>query len=68
MGKFSYPKFIKLKGLAHNSIGSNNETHISMIKDNIKFIKSLNSQIEKTEKEIEIIMQNYPQTFKLLKV
>ena len=67
MGKFSYPKFIKLKELARNSIGSNNETHISMIKDNIKFIKSLNSQIEKTEKEIEIIMQNYPTNFQVIK-
>lgn len=67
MGKFSYPKFIKLKELATISIGIFDETQIYLIKENIKLIKTYNNLITKVELEIFQIMKQYPTYFESIK-
>jgi len=59
-GKFSFVKFTKLKGLAKNSIGTQDDGNIYIIKNNIKLIETFNSLIKNTEHDIVEIMKQYP--------
>lgn len=56
MGKFKYPKFLKLKELANESIGIESESHFSLIKVYINLIDSLNQNLKTVETKIEDIM------------
>jgi len=67
MGKFSYVKFIKLKELASNSIGTHDETQIYLIKENIKLIQTYNNLIKEIESNIFSIMEKYPTYFQTIK-
>jgi hypothetical protein len=60
MGKFSYPKFVKLKTLALNTIGVTQDYQILKLKTSIRYVKMINKDISETEKQIESLMKQYP--------
>lgn len=56
MGRFSYPKFMKLKELARESIGIDSEVKFHLIKVYINLIDELNVNIKSIEQEIKELM------------
>ena len=55
-GKFSYAKFIKIKELAKNTIGSSSEADELEISSLLNIYKSINDEISRVESKIEEIM------------
>ena len=55
-GKFSYAKFIKLKELAKNTIGSSSDADELEISSLLSIYKSINNEICRVESKIEEIM------------
>ena len=55
-GKFSYAKFVKLKELAKNTIGSSSEADELEISSLLNVYKSINDEIGRVESKIEEIM------------
>ena len=55
-GHFSYAKFIKLKELAKNTIGSSSEADELEISSLLNIYKSINDEINRVESKIEEIM------------
>jgi transposase len=55
-GKFSYAKFIKIKELAKNTIGSSSEADELEISSLLSIYKSINDEICRVESKIEEIM------------
>ena len=54
-GRFTYPKFSKLRNLAKTSIGSSSKTYDLLIKTIINHYYELSKIIETIDKEIEVI-------------
>ncbi|VEU80558.1 IS110 family RNA-guided transposase [Haploplasma axanthum] len=56
MGKFTYPKFLKLKELASDTIGIKSNSIVTVMLVHIDLFYSINSNIEMLETEIKSIM------------
>lgn len=56
MGKFTYPKFLKLKELAKNTIGVKTDSLVTVMLVHIDLFHSINTNIEILENEIKKIM------------
>jgi transposase len=67
MGKFNYPKFIKLKSLANSTIGITQEFQVSKLKLSIRYVKILNQDIKEVEQQITDLMNQYPTHFQTIK-
>ena len=67
MGKFNYPKFIKLKYLASSTIGITQEFQVSKLKLSIRYVEMLNKDISNTENKISALMSQYPTHFQTIK-
>ncbi len=62
-GRFSYPKFTKLKNLAKNSIGTTSDYLLFQLSNSISYVTKLNKDIKEAESKINEIMNNYPTYF-----
>jgi len=60
MGKFSYPKFSKLKELAKSTVGIYQEFHIVSLSIYLHNIRLLNTQVGSIENQIKHLMASYP--------
>jgi len=67
MGKFSYPKFVKLKTLAKSTIGITQDHQLFKLKTSISYVKQLNRDIDETEKQITSLMGKYPTRIQTIK-
>lgn len=67
MGKFSYPKFVKLKSLATNTIGVTQDHQLLKLKLSISHVEKLTQDIELTEKNIQLLMSQYPTKIQTIK-
>jgi hypothetical protein len=67
MGKFNYPKFIKLKSLANSTIGITQEFQVSKLKLSIRYVEILNQDIKEIEQQITDLMNQYPTHFQTIK-
>jgi transposase len=67
MGKFNYPKFIKLKNLAASTIGVTQDHQLFKLKTSIHYIEQLNQDIDETEKQITSLMAKYPTRLQTIK-
>lgn len=67
MGKFNYPKFIKLKTLADSTIGITQEFQVSKLKLSIRYVEILNQDIKELEQQITDLMNQYPTHFQTIK-
>lgn len=67
MGKFSYPKFVKLKDLAASTIGVTQDHQLFKLKTSISYVEKLNTDIEETEKQITSLMTKYPTRIQTIK-
>ncbi|QWB95478.1 IS110 family transposase [Mycoplasmatota bacterium] len=67
MGKFSYPKFVKLKTLASNTIGVTQDYQLFKLKTSIAYVEKLNQDIKETEKQITSLMNRYPTKIQTIK-
>lgn len=56
----SYPKFMKLKGLAKNTVGVYQNYHKTSISIYLNNIKIINNQVDSIETEIDQLMTSYP--------
>lgn len=56
-GKFTYAKFIKLKELAKNTIGTSNELLAIQLKLHLDLLQNLNKHISTLDDQIEIIIK-----------
>lgn len=55
-GSFSYPKFLKLRNLANNSVGIDSDSHSMIISNYISLIESTNEALKQIEEEITALM------------
>jgi len=67
MGKFSYPKFTKLRSLASETVGISKPFQVAKLKSLISYVEKLNEDIQHLESEITSIMKNYPTYFQSIK-
>jgi transposase len=67
MGKFSYPKFTKLKALALETIGVTLDFQIDKLDYSISYVKKLNQDILDVESKIITLMKQYPTYFESIK-
>lgn len=67
MGKFSYPRFVKLKELAKSTIGVTQDHQLFKLKTSISYVEQLNRDIEETEKQITSLMGKYPTRIQTIK-
>lgn len=67
MGKFSYPKFIKLKNLAANTIGVSRNYQDMKIKMLISYIEKFTSDITQIEDDIVLLMKSHPTYIQTIK-
>ena len=67
MGKFRYVKFIKLKELASNTVGTSNEAEVFKLKLSLNYILNLNKDIKDLEDKITNIMKSHPTYFQSIK-
>lgn len=67
MGKFNYPKFIKLKTLANSTIGITQAFQVSKLKLSIHYVEILNQDIKEIEQQITDLMNQYPTHFQTIK-
>ncbi|MDY0278103.1 MAG: IS110 family transposase, partial [Acholeplasma sp.] len=67
MGKFSYPKFTKLKNLAEDTIGVTQDFQIDRLNYSISYILKLNQDISDVETKIITLMKQYPTHFEIIK-
>ena len=66
-GKFTYPKFVKLKELAKSTIGVTQDYQLFKLKTSISYVEKLNQDIEETEKQITSLMDRYPTRIQTIK-
>ena len=66
-GKFSYPKFVKLKELAKSTIGVTHDHQLFKLKTSISYVEKLNQDIAETEKQINSLMDKYPTRIQTIK-
>jgi transposase len=59
-GKFSYPKFVKLKMLAKSTIGVTQDHQLFKLKTSISYVEKLHQDIDETEQQITSLMDKYP--------
>jgi transposase len=67
MGKFSYPKFVKLKELAKTTIGVTQDYQLFKLKTSISYVEMLNKDIDETEHLIRSLMDQYPTRIQTIK-
>ena len=67
MGKFSYPKFTKLKNLALETVGVTQDFQIDRLKYSISYVLKLNQDILDVESKIITLMKQYPTYFESIK-
>ncbi|VEU79703.1 IS110 family RNA-guided transposase [Haploplasma axanthum] len=67
MGKFSYPKFMKLKELAKETIGTSQDYHLDRLSTSISYVEKLNTDIKVIESRITELMKKYPTYFGSIK-
>ena len=67
MGKFNYPKFVKLKELAKSTIGVTQDHQLFKLKTSISYVEKFNQDIEETEKQIISLMDRYPTRIQTIK-
>jgi transposase len=67
MGKFSYPKFVKLKELAKSTIGVTQDHQLFKLKTSISYVEKLNLDLLETEKQITSLMSGYPTRIQTIK-
>ena len=67
MGKFSYPKFVKLKNLALNTIGVTRDYQLFKLTTSIRYVEMLNKDIDNTEDQIISLMKQYPTKIETIK-
>jgi len=67
MGKFNYPKFVKLKELAKSTIGVTQNHQLFKLKTSISYVEQLNRDIDETEKQITSLMAKYPTRIQTIK-
>lgn len=67
IGKFSYPKFIKLKELAAETVGITQDYHIDRLLTSISYVEKLNKDIKDIEIRIADLMKKYPTYFESIK-
>ncbi|MDX9692497.1 MAG: IS110 family transposase [Acholeplasmataceae bacterium] len=67
MGKFNYPKFVKLKELAKSTIGVTQDHQLFKLKTSISYVEKFNGDIEETEKQITSLMDRYPTRIQTIK-
>ena len=67
MGRFNYPKFVKLKELAKSTIGVTQDHHLFKLKTSISYVEKLNRDIDETEKRITSLMDRYPTKIQTIK-
>lgn len=67
MGKFNYPKFVKLKALAASTIGVTQDHQLFKLKTSISYVEQLNQDIDETEKQITSLMAKYPTRIQTIK-
>jgi transposase len=67
MGRFNYPKFVKLKELAKSTIGVTQDHHLFKLKTSISYVEKLNRDIDETEKQITSLMDRYPTKIQTIK-
>jgi len=67
MGKFSYPKFVKLKELAKTTIGVTQDDRLFKLKTSISYVEMLNKDIDETEHLIQALMEQYPTKIQTIK-
>jgi transposase len=67
MGKFSYPKFSKLRLLAAETVGVPQKFQIDKLKSLITYVEKLNEDIKHIESEITWVMKHYPTHFQTIK-
>lgn len=65
-GSYSYQKFVNLINAAKSTIGITNENYELELSSSIRLINYYNEEIEKTETQIESIMNQY--SFKILSI
>ena len=66
-GKFSYPKFVKLKTLAKSTIGVTQDHQLFKLKTSISYVEKLNQDIDETEQKITSLMDKYPTYIQTIK-
>lgn len=66
-GKFSYPKFVKLKELASTTIGVTQEHQLFKLKTSISYVEMLSTDIAETENQILSLMNKYPTKIQTIK-
>jgi hypothetical protein len=66
-GKFSYPKFVKLKDLASSTIGVTQDYQLFKLKTSISYVEMTNKDIKETEDKIQSLMNQYPTRTRPLK-
>lgn len=67
MGKFSYPKFVKLRELASQTIGITQDYHIDRLITAISYVEKINKDIKAIESKITKLMNEYPTYFGSIK-
>ncbi|QWB96322.1 hypothetical protein KHQ89_02485 [Mycoplasmatota bacterium] len=67
MGRFNYPKFVKLKALAKTTIGVTQDHQLFKLKTSIAYVEKLNQDIKETEKQITSLMNRYPTKIQTIK-
>ena len=67
MGKFNYPKFVKLKELAKSTIGVTHDYQRFKLKTSISYVEQLNRDLTETEKHIRSLMGRYPTRIQTIK-
>jgi len=67
MGKFNYPKFVKLKELAKSTIGVTQDHQLFKLKTSISYVEKLDLDILETEKQITSLMDRYPTKIQTIK-
>ena len=67
MGKFNYPKFVKLKELAKSTIGVTQDHQLFKLQTSISYVEKLKIDIEETEKQIISFMNRYPTKIQTVK-
>jgi len=66
-GKFNYPKFVKLKALASQTIGVTQDHQLFKLKTSISYVEMISQDIDETEKQITALMDQYPTYIQTIK-
>ncbi|TVP85461.1 MAG: IS110 family transposase [Acholeplasmataceae bacterium] len=66
-GKFSYPRFVKLRELAKSTIGVAQDHQLFKLKTSISHVGMLTKDIDETERQIASLMDRYPTKIQTIK-